>query len=273
MAFKQAEFNKTEQTTEKGILTGRRNAAFLRNRYQTELDNSNAAVVDMVHYCEDKNRELKEAFNKAQGIKASISAHEKERENAYDALNNLLNKEKDFEAFMHKETTGMYKEVSKNQSAKNIKIRQRMVSSDNEMKFASMMRYIDKYPEYQTKSSFKKILDKIEEKEREIRDCKIFYNKAVSRYHELLQAFKVYIQKAKDKIKMYHQLLEEGQNKIGETRYVKGVVYKYLTSERKKQEVTLDTLKHRIPQFENTLKIIEEELSQYEGRKFVELDY
>ena len=273
MAFKHADFNDTEKIPEKGILTGRRNTAFLRNRYQEELDNANSAVVNMVHYCEDKNLELKGAFNKAQGLKASIAAHEKERESAYEALNNLLNKEKDFEAFMHKETTGMYKEVSKNQSAKNIKIRQRMVSSDNEMRFASMMKYLDKYPEYQTKSSFKKILDKIEEKEREIRDSKIFYNKAVSGYHDLLQAFKVYLQKAKDKIKVYHQLLNEGEKKIGETRYKKGFVYKWLTSERAKQEVTLDTLKHRIPQFENTLKIIEDELSQYEGRKFVELEY
>ncbi len=273
MVFKHAEFNKTKQVEEKGVLSGRKDTAFLRNRYQTELDNANASVVDMVHYCEDQNKELKQAFNKAQGIKASISAHEKERESAYESLGNLLNKETDFEKVMHKETTGMYTEVSKNQSANNVKIKQRMVNSDNEMRFASMMKYLEKYPEYQTKSSFKKILDKIEEKEREIRNAKIDYNKAVSRYHDLLQAFKIYIQKAKDKIKVYHDLLGEGQKRIDETRYKRGVIYKLFTSERKRQEVTLDTLKHRIPQFENTLKIIDEELSQYEGRKFVELDY
>jgi len=272
MAYSKPSFNVTEKVSEHGWITGRRDAAFLRNRYQSELDNANASVVEMVHHCEDKNHELKEAFNKSQGLKASIAAHEQERENAFDALNNLLNKEKDFEAFMHKETTGMYKEVAKSQSAKNIKIRQRMVGSDNEMRFAAMMKYLDKYPEYQTKSSFKKILDKIEEKEREIRDSKIDYNKAVSAYHALLQAFKVYIQKANDKIKMYNKILKEGQEKIDATRYKNSVFYK-LASERTKQEINLDTLRHRIPQFENTLKIIEEELSQYEGRKFVELEY
>jgi hypothetical protein len=273
MAFKAADFNKTEQVPEKGVfnlVSGKRNAIFLRNRYQTELDNANAAVVDMVHYCEDKSKELKEAFNKAEGIKASIQAHEKEREQAYEALGTLLNKETDFEKVMHKETTGMYKEVSKAQAAKSIKIKQRMVSSDNEMRFASMMKYLDKYPEYQSKSSFKKIVDKIEEKEREIRHAKIDKEKAISAYHDLLQTFKIYIQKAKDKVKMYHQLLDEGQKKIDETRYKKSVAYK-LASERSKSEVNLDIIKHRMPQFENTLKIIEEELSQYEGRKFVEL--
>lgn len=272
MGFERMPFDTTEQTKEKGLLTGRRDAAFLRNKYQTELDNANAAIVNMVHYCEEQNDDLKKAFNSAQGLKATISAHEKERENAYDALGNLLNKEKDFEAFMHKETTGMYKEVSKNQQVNNLKIKQRMVDSDSEMRFAAMMKYLDKYPEYQTKSSFKKLMDKIEEKERELRHAKEDYNKAVSRYHDLLQAFKIYIQKAEDKIKTYYSFLEEGKAKVAETRYVKGIVYKF-SSERAKQEVNIDTTKHRIKQFEGTLGIIKSELSQYEGRKFVELEY
>ncbi len=272
MGFERMPFDTTEQTEEKGLITGRRNAAFLRNKYQTELDNANAAVVNMVHYCQEQNDDLKKAFNSAQGLKATISAHEKERENAYDSLGNLLNKEKDFEAFMHKETTEMYKEVSKNQQAKNIKIKQRMIDSDSEMRFASMMKYLDKYPEYQTKSSFKKLMDKIEEKERELRQAKEEYNRAVSKYHELLQAFKIHIHKAEGKIKVYYSLLEEGKQKISETRYVNGIFHK-LSSERAKQEVTIDTTKHRIAIFEGTLKIIKEEFSQYDGRKFVELEY
>jgi hypothetical protein len=227
----------------------------------------------MVHYCEKKNHELKENINLAESLKATINAHEKERENAYEALGNLLGKETGFEKEMFKETSTMHKEISKNQSGGNIKVKQRMVNSDNEMRFASMMKYLDKYPEYQTKSSFRKIIENIEEKERSIRHAKEDYNKALAKYHELLQAFNIWVQKAKDKIEMYHLLLDEGQKKIDETRYKKGFIYKYLTGERKKQEVNLDTIKHRMPQFENTLKLIEGELSQYKGRKFVELEY
>ncbi len=274
MGFERIPFNTTEQVKEKGsFITGKKDAIFLRNKYQTELDNANSAVINMVHYCEEQSVNLKKAFNEAQGIKASIEAHEKERENAYEALGNLLNKETDFEKFMHKETTGMYKEISKNQSAKGIKIKQRMTNSDNEMKFASMIKYLDKYPEYQSKSSFKKISDKIEEKERELRSAKIDYNKAVSSYHDLLQAFKFHIQKAKDKIEMYYKLLKEGEEKLNGTRYKRGVIHKLFATERTKNETSLDTIKHRLPQAENTLKIIEGELSDYRGRKFVELDY
>ena len=57
MTFKRVEFNTTKQIPEKGMISGRRNTLFLRNKYQTELDNANAAVVHMVHYCEDKMRD------------------------------------------------------------------------------------------------------------------------------------------------------------------------------------------------------------------------
>lgn len=266
------EFNKTEKVSERGIISGRRNTAFLRNRYQTELDNANAAAINMVHYCEEQNVYLKQSFNKARGIKASIIAHEKERENAYESLGNLLNKETNFEKFMYKETAEMYKKVSKSQTVKNIRIKSEMNDSDNELKFASMMKYLDKYPEYQTKSSFKKIIDKIETKEKELRESKINYNKAASKYHDLLQSFKIYLQKAKDKIDAYYQILEEGKEKINNTRYKKGFIYKF-SSEKAKQEINLDTLKHRITQIKNTLSIMENELSGYDGRKFSELDY
>ncbi len=272
MEFKHAEFNTTEQIEEKGIISGRKNTIFLRNKYQTELDNANAAVVDMVHYCQRRSEELKESFNKAQGIRASIKPHEKERENAYTSLGNLLNREKGFEAFMHKETSGMYKNVFSNRPAKSIKIKQKINNSDNEMIFASMVKYIKKYPEYQTKSSFKRIYDKILEQEKEIREIEVASKKAVSAYHNCLTPFEINVQKANDKIKMYHQLLEEGQRKIDETRYKRGIFYK-LTSERKRNEANLDIIKHRMSQFENTLKIIEDELSQYEGIKFKEMEY
>ena len=101
-------------------------------------------------------------------------------------------------------------------------------------------------------------MDKIEEKERELRQAKEEYNRAVSKYHELLQAFKIHIHKAEGKIKVYYSLLEEGKQKISETRYVNGIFHK-LSSERAKQEVTIDTTKHRIAIFEGTLKIIKEE--------------
>jgi len=33
-----------------GKISGRSDAVFLRNKYQTELDNANAAIINHVHY-------------------------------------------------------------------------------------------------------------------------------------------------------------------------------------------------------------------------------
>jgi len=255
-----------------GVLTGKSDVVTIRNRYQPALDDANINLKKSIFYLEEENKKLKEAFNHAQSLKKDIDSHQEERVNAYEALGNLLNKEKDFEGFMHKETTKMYGEVSKNQSGKAVKIKQRLNNSDNEMRFGGMMKYIEKYPEYQTKSAFKRILEKIEEKEKEVRYAKTNYSQIVAQYHTLLQNFKIDIQKAKDKIKEYYKLLEEGQKKIDETRYKKGFVYKF-TSQKTKDEVNLDTIKHRMNEKENTLKLIEEEISQYQGRKFIELEY
>lgn len=35
----------------------------------------------------------------------------------------------------------------------------------------------------------------------------------------------------------------------------------------------IDTLTHRIDQFRNTLELIKRDLSQYQGKKFVEMQY
>lgn len=269
MVFQREEFNKTEQIPEKGFAKG---LIFLKNKYQTLIDNDDVAIANMVHYLEEQKHELSDARTTAEGLKQDVGAHEKERENAYEALGNLLNKETDFEKAMHKETTGMYKEVSKNQASKSIKIKQRMNDSDNEMRFASMMKYLEKYPEYQTRSSFKKILDKIEEKEREIRQAKKEYHKAVSDNNAKISRFKEWIQKAKDKIAIYERDLKEGETKIQSHWYYK--TFLKISSTKTKETLILDTSKHRGKmQFENTLKIIEEGLSEYKGRKFLELDY
>ncbi len=267
MAFKHAEFNSTRQVEEKGSwLTGRPEAIWVRNKYQTELDNSHSAVVNMVHYCEEKNEELKSAYNFAQGIKRNIDAHMSERASAFDSLNNLLNKETKFEE-------GMWKTTQKGRKVKSITVKQKFKESDvDEMRFDSMLEYLKQYPEYASKSSFRKILDKIEEKEREIRHAKQEYHKAVSNYNHLLSMFATYIQKAQDKIDVYEKILTEGEKKLASTRYVKSVFFK-LASEKTKSEVTLDTLQHRIKQFSNTLDLIKKDHAQNKGKEFVEMEY
>jgi len=266
MAFKHAEFNQTQKHEPKGVLTGKKDAIFLRNRYQTELDNANSAVVNMVHYVEEQNSELKSQYNYALGLKRDVGAHEEERSKLYDSLGNILTKETNFE-------DKMWQTTQKGRKVKSVTIKQKFKDSDvDEMRYDSMMDYLKQYPEYASKSSFKKILEKIEEKEREIRHSKQKYNDAVSKYNYLLSDFHKYIQKAEDKIKAYNSIYTEGNKKLGATRYKKSVFYKF-ASEETKAKVELDTLTHRMDQFRNTLDIIKKEHSANHEKTFKEMEY
>ncbi|MFA5125872.1 MAG: LemA family protein [archaeon] len=276
MGFKHAEFDTTTRVEEKGLLgklTGENDAIYLRNKHQTEIDNAWSAIVNMVHYIESESYELKESYNKAQGIKRDIEAHEVEREKLYTNLGNLLNKETDFEKEMYKETTKMYKDVSKNQQAKSVNIKQRLKDSEvNEMKFASMMKYLEKYPEYQNKSSFKNITDKIDVKEREIREEKKKYNDAVSKYNNFLSNYPIWIKKAEDKVDIYEKLVKEAKEKLENLRYKKSILHT-LATEKTKSSIAIDTTSHRLDQFTNTLNLLKQEHNKNKIKEFEEMQY
>jgi len=267
MSFRKVPFNTTKQVPEKGsIITGKKDVIFLRNKYQTELDNAHTSIVNMVHWLEDSNSTLKETYNDAQMLKKNIEAHEQERANLYENLENLLKKETDFES-------KMWKDTQKGKKIKSITIKQKFNDSDiDEMKYDSMLEYLKQYPEYASKTSFKKIIEKIEEKERELRKEKQQYNQYTSKYNYLLSLFEKDIQKADDKFVVYDKIISEGKNKINETRYVKSIFYK-VASEKTKTETNIDTLHHRIEQFRNTLNIIKSEHSENKRKKFVEMEY
>lgn len=98
------------------------------------------------------------------------------------------------------------------------------------------------------------------------------YNDRVSQYNYLLQQFQKSIQKAEDKFAKYQNDLTEGTQRLQSCRYHSSLFYR-LASEKKRDMVNLTTLNHRIDQFRNTLNIIKNEMTQNEGRKFVEMGY
>lgn len=270
MRFKHAKFDETKEVKMTGIsgkISGRDNAVFLRNRYQKELDNANAAIVNMVHYLEERLKELKYAKERALSFKANIEAHEEERRSAYESLQNLLNKElqHEYKLWISKTTQlGMKKSNTIKQKLKDVDL--------EDSNFGQISEFFKQYPEYATKSSFKLILDKINSKEAEIRSEKERYNSLVSKYNYLISTFEVDIQKTQDKFEAYNNILQEGERKIKNSRYVKSIAFK-LASEKSKQEVLLDTLNHRISQFQNTFEIIKKNLSTYKNEPLQKLEH
>jgi len=274
MAFKPVPQNRTKnvngENSSLGKITGRSDAIYLRNKYQTELDNSNAAIVNQVHYLEDKTKELKGAFDNAQRLKKDIDAHLEERKTLYENLENLLANEKGHDKEMWFETLKSRVQEMKD---KNISVFPKIKDSDVEsMNIGSMLDHPKQYPDSKIKDRFEKILHDIEWKEKEIRKERESYNSAVATYNYFLTPFEKNIQKAEDKFSAYNKILQEGTQRLNECRYSSSIFHK-LSSEKSKDEIKIDTLQHRVEQFRNTLDIIKRNLSQYETKKFVEMQY
>jgi hypothetical protein len=253
-----------------GKISGRSDAVFLRNKYQTELDNAHAAIVNHVHYLEDKMKELKGAFDNAQRLKKNIEAHLEERKTLYENLENLLANEKGHEKEMWFETL---KSRIQEMKDKNITVFPKIKDSDVEsMNVGSTLDHPKQYPDSKIKDRYEKILNDIEGKEREIRKERESYNGAVSSYNYFLTPFEKNIQKADDKFVAYDKIFQEGTKRLNDCRYSASIFHKF-SSEKAKDEISLDTLSHRAEQFRNTLDIIKRNLSQYETKKFVEMQY
>ncbi len=249
-----------------GDITGRNDAIFLRNRYQTELDNTNVTIVKSIYGLEQESKILNDTYNNAQKSKNNVIKNEDERRTLFSSLENLLNKETNFESAMWDKTT-------KRNKVKTVNIRQKINESDvEEMHFDSMMDYLKQYPEYASKTAFKQTRDKIEAKEKEIRESGEQYNEAVQEYNYQLSIMEKEIQKTENNIQKYYQILEDGTKRLSGTRYIKGIFHS-ISSEKAKQEISLDTIRHRVDRAKDTLDIIKSELSQNTRTKFVPMEY
>jgi len=213
---------------------------------------------------------LKNAYNDSQRLKKNVEAHLEERKMLYESLDNLLSNEKGHEKDMWFETLKSRVAEVKD---RNITIIQKNKDTDiDSMSIGSTLDYPKQYPDSKIKDRYQKILTDIEDKEREIRKEREKYYSEVSAYNHFLTYFEKHIQKAEAKFSAYDAILKEGTEKIHESRYHGGILYK-LASEKSKDEINIDTLSHRVDQFRDTLEIIKKDLSQYQAKKFVEMQY
>lgn len=264
MTFKEAQFNTTEQHSGGNILTGSKDAIFLRNRYQTELDNAHAAFVNMVHHIEDNERsQIIHYFHLSERLEKDITAHISERDNLYKSLDELLEKELGQEYSMFKlKPQGLSVTTSKLSGGTHI---QGFGSSG--IVNTAPLRYLEKYPDLQTKSSFASIMHKINEKEREIRNKAESFNESISHFKATLPHYESDVNKCDSKLIFYNNILNEWNDKRSNCKYFNSAWFKLLTLE-KKTRLLPDTLTHRIQQFTNSLNIFKSEVTHYKSHKY-----
>lgn len=247
-------------------ITGKKDAIAIKEEYQKALDYSHEAVKKQISLLYNMNHKLKWGLSEIQKFKKDIIADEEEKVRLYVDLNNLLNNEKNYE----KEIMQISQKGRKNTK---VTIKPKFKDSDiDDVRINAMQEYLDKYPEYQTKSSYKRILDKITEIESGIKKTKKEYNRAVTDVLRELSYFPQNIMNAEDKIKRFKDQLKEANEKLRSMRFLKSIAYK-LSSEREKMKVNINTLYYRIEEKENTVKKLKEEVGRAKRQDLEEMEY
>lgn len=245
-------------------ITGKQDAIAIKEEYQKALDYTHEQVRKQIGVLYNMNHKLKWGLSEIQKFKKDIIVDEEERARLYTDLNNLLNKETNFEKTMMQTS-------QKGKKSSNVKIKPKFKDVD-EVKFNAMQDYLDKYPEYASKSSFKKILEKIENIESGIKKTKKEYNRAVTDVLRELSYFPGNIKNAEDKIKRFKDQLKEANEKLKNMRFLKSIAYK-LASEREKSKVNINTLYYRIEEKENVVKGLKEEVERARRQDLEEMEY
>lgn len=250
-----------------GRITGENNAKFLKNQYQTILDERLGEIQEYTRYLEVKSGELKDVWAKIPAVKKNIEAHEKERAQLYSSLENILTKETNFE---HK----MWQTTQKGRKVKSITVKNKFKDSDvDEMRYDSMMDYLEQYPKYHSKSSITEIVSNIKQKESDIRKETEKYNALISDYNFRINTFEKDIQKGEDKFEAYNKVRKEAEDKVNNTSYRKGI-FRYIQSEEEKAKISLDLFDHqRIDQYKNTMNRIKEEFFGDKKKIFTDMPY
>jgi len=275
MPYRRVEFNKTQKVRDDrsivGRITGHRDAIFLRNKYQTELDNANAALINEVHHIENENRrKALDYYHEAKALSEDLKAHLAERDSLSQRLDALLEKELGQEYKMWKESPqGLRINTTKVFTSQVSQVGMGIVGNINP---TPILKYLERYPALSSQPRFSEIVSNIKNKEQEIRKKSESYNQATSRFNHELPFYEKNIQKCQDNFDRYHKVLEEGTTKIENCRYVKGFLFRILP-EDKRGEILLDTLPHTIEKWKNMIALFKEDLSQYKKQPFTELAY
>jgi chromosome segregation ATPase len=263
MPFKEAPFNTTLQVKGGNRITGSRDAIFIRNKYQTELDNAHASFVNMIHHVEDNERwKAIDFLHKAQGLKQDIESHKSERVSLYAELRDTLSKELDFQKWMRSRTEKMASATTK-----NLRTNIQRVDDSSEINIEAVTDFLKVNPEHASTPSIISLTGSIKEKEKELRLKEEDYNKVVMLFNREIPYLESDLDKCDKKLIVYQSLLKDWEEKRKNCRYYSSFWFRLLPEENK-SELLPDVIKHRIEQFTSTLELFKRELDEYKTHEF-----
>ena len=267
MANGQIAYNTTRQVKGGSTLTGSRSSKFLRNKYQTEIDNAHIALVNEIHHVEKVNRtKTLSYYHRAQALKEGLKAHYTELEALEATLDSLLAKSFGQEYKMWKENTqGLNIRTTEGLGGKTTNIM-------GQTNATTTLRYLEKYPEHSSHPDIQSTKKSLETKLKENRVKEEQYYEKIADFNHELPYYTKNVQKCQDNIDRYYALLQEGMSAIQNSRYVRGFFFMLLT-EDKKADIMLDTIKHPMVKWKNIIEMFQKELNDFEVKPFQEMLY
>jgi len=252
-----------------GRISRREEATSLRNKYQTELDNANAAVVNEVHHVERESRKVTlDYFNQAQALKADIKTRLTERKALFDILDTQIEKERGHEYEMFK-----IKPQGTNVTADRLsgEVRIGGLGSVGIVNTAPL-RFLKQYPTMASTPFIRDIIGKIEIKESEVRRKAESYHQAIAGFNRSIPDYKTHVMKCEDNLARYRKILAEGSDLINNCSYVKSAWFRML-SQKEKDAILLRTLPHTTEKWEHLIEEFKNDLSQWQAQPLTELEY
>lgn len=245
--YESKKFNTTKQIKSCGIigrLTGKNDLIFLRNRWQTEIDNAYVALWNMAHYietCEDSVQTIIR-YNALAKLRGEIQDANVKRERMYTNVFKYIQKDQEYSERMWKIHQDMHKSSPSQSSNLSTSLNNINVTHEE------IKRYVSMYPQVEIKNDIQMIKDL----ENSIEMKKSEYRNNVAILRDYFEQFKLELIKFESKYIAYNKLLEEGKSMVEGNRFKESLFYNMMTEE-KKHELAIDTIKHQINQIEQTL--------------------
>jgi len=245
--FKRIDFNTTNQVEYGGFiarLTGKNDLIFLRNKWQTEIDNPWAALMNMAHYletCEDYVHTILR-FNDLARFRGEIHDANVKRAKLYENVFKYIQQDQAYSERMWRIHQEMYKSKSPvsgnySRSLDNISITREEVK-----------KYVEMYPRIEIRNDIQLIKDMEAEADRK----KSKYRQDISLLRSYFEQFKLELIKCESKYDAYNKILETGTSELFSCKFKSSLFYSILP-EQQKNDLRIDVLKHRVDQVERTI--------------------
>lgn len=248
--------------------SGRTGAIYLKDREEGKLKELWSEFESALKDVDEKNDELKDLYVSIPALRKEFDKKESEWDKELTSLANALNKYIDTEK-------KMWETTARNRKVKGLKVHQKFKDSDvDEVRFNNMMDYIKQYPELQTNATFKESISEIKHTREDIESKNREVQQTIKNYNGLLNKFEKRLQKAVDDLDEFEERMKEAGNIVNNHPYNKSKLFASFKTEYEKQATRLDLLKYqgKVKERRNKLEIIKNELSNYERKKFVDIE-